>query len=136
MWFIIRRAVVPTLLVAVGIVAIIFGVGFHPVVVLTDVTVEKTTTATIDVPLGPPPETGPGPDSPGDPSAGQIPFGMPTSIKKTVTRTEKVKEEKPLTISEPDLTWDVTRGGVVRLASGALKRTYGAESTGPAGCPT
>jgi hypothetical protein len=133
MWFIVRRAVAPTLLVAIGVAAIVMGVGFHPIVVLTEQTVEKTTTEVIDVPL-PPPEAGP--DGSGDLAADQIPFGMPTSIKKTVTRIQTVKEEKPLTISEPDFTRDVTVGGVVRLASGALRRTYGSESKGPAECPT
>ena len=121
MWSIVRRAIVPALLAIAGVAALIKGALFHPISVF----VEKETTTTIEVPLVLPP----GPTA-GDPASPGGPFGGPTFIKKTITRIDLV----PLILSEPDATRDVTVGGLVRLTSGELKRTYSGK--GPALCPT
>jgi hypothetical protein len=138
MWAVIRRSIVPVLLVIAGTLAIVEGARFHPVSVLAEKTVERETTVTIDVPLPQPPGIPEGdPSSPdGPPLPGGMPFDQPPTIKKTVTRVVEVQVDLPIIISEPELTRDVTVGGVIRLASGALKRTYGTNSKGPAVCPT
>ena len=125
MWSIIRRALVPALLVIVGAAALVEGVRYHPISVL----VEKETPTTIEVPLVLPPDP-----TEGNSSSPGMPFGGPTFIKKTVTRIDLVA----IILSEPDATRDVTVGGLVRLTSGdhagELKRTY--SGNGPALCPT
>ena len=131
---IIRRAIVPLLLIIVGIAGLVEGVLYHPIPVL----VEQKTTKTIDIPLSAPPD----PSMNGSDSPGRRPsfprgmgFARPTVIKQTVTLTEFVA----LVISEPDATRDVTVGGLVRLDSGEhageLQRTYSG-GKGPALCPT
>ena len=129
---IVRRALVPVVLLIAGFVALVEGMLFHPIRVL----VEEETQTTIEVPL---PSLGSPMDEP-SPSDGPpefprgMPFGGPTFIKKAVTRVDLV----PIMISEPDATRDVTVGGLVRLDSdehaGELKRTYSGK--GPALCPT
>jgi hypothetical protein len=138
MWAIVRRSVVPVLLVIAGTLAIVEGVRYHPVTVLAEKTVERETTAVIDVPLPSPPgfSEGDPSSSDGPPLPGDLPFAKPPMMKKTVTRVVEEVVDAPIIISELDLTRDVTVGGVVRLASGALKRTYGINSKGPAVCPT
>lgn len=91
---------------------------------------EEETKTTIDVPLmfSPSGEASPGggPSFPdGDPFG-----GPPRSIKKTVTRIDLTSVVE----SEPTLTREVTVGGVARLDSGELKRTY--TGKGPALCPS
>jgi hypothetical protein len=117
---IIRRAVVPALLIIVGVAGLVEGVLYHPIAVL----VEKETKKTIDVPL---------PAQPAFPRG--MGFARPTVIKQTVTLTELVA----MVISEPDATRDVTVGGLVRIGSGEhageLQRTYSGDK-GPALCPT
>ena len=129
----IRRLMVPMLLVGFGVAAIVEGVWFHPISVL----VEKETLATIDIPLMGPSvpsmDEPPSPDGPPGAPPGMA-FGAPTSIKKTVTRVDLVAQF----ITEPELTRDVSVGGVVRLDAGEhfgeLQRTYSGK--GPALCPS
>jgi hypothetical protein len=120
MWRILRRAIVPALLVILGLLAIAQGVLYHRIPVV----VEEEIKTTIDLPLPTPPAS---PDA----NSSSAPFVLPAMIKKTVTRIEK----STLIISEPELTRDLTIGGVVLLASGGLKRTY-SSGKGPASCPT
>jgi hypothetical protein len=128
MWAIVRRAIVPVLLVIAGIVAIIEGVLYHPIPVFF----ETETTQTIEIPLvqpsSPPMDDPSAP--PGMPGPNGMPMGAPTSIKQKVTRINRTD----LVLTEPALTRDITVGGVVRTGMGELKRTYSGK--GPALCPT
>jgi hypothetical protein len=131
MWTIVRRAILPAALLIAGLVALVEGVWYHPIPVL----IEKETTKTIDVPL---PD---GPDMNGPFPGGRsafppgMPFGGPAVVKRTVVQVDLVS----LVISEPEVTHDVTIGGLERLTSGEhageLKRTYSG-GKGPAVCPT
>ena len=121
---ILRRAIVPALLVIGGAASIIYGAMFHRAPVL----VEQETTTTIEIPtdFGPPPQFGQG-----GPLSGDAPFGMPPlSIKKEVTRIDVITRVE----SEAALTREVSIGGVALLPSGELKRTYSGK--GPALCPS
>jgi hypothetical protein len=137
MWAIVRRAVVPVLLLILALLAIVAGLRFHPIAVLADVVEEREMQKTIDVPLLLPPGLPMGdPSSPdGPPAPDAMPFGGPTSVKEVVTYFDKVTVVKPVKVWEPELTRAVTVGGVVRLASGALKRPS-SSGKGPAVCPT
>lgn len=119
---IVRRAIAPTLLAIVGLAAIVWGVLFHRIPVLA----EKETETTVEVPLMLPAPGLDGTSSPDEPS-----LDVPAFVKKTVTRMDEVT----LILSEPELMRDISVGGVVRMASGELKRTYSGEE-GPAKCPT
>ena len=117
---IIRRAVVPALLIIVGVAGLVEGISYHPIPVL----VEKETKKTIDVPL---------------------PARPCVSARHGLRQSDRHQENGifteliALVISEPDATRDVTVGGLVRLDSGEhageLKRTYSG-GKGPALCPT
>jgi hypothetical protein len=126
-----RRAIVPVLLAIVGVAAIVEGVRYHSIAVL----IEEEKQVTIDVPvLLPPGLPMGGPPLPDGSAMPEVPFGGPTSVKRTITQTDLVAH----LISEPELTRDVSVGGVVRETSGEyagkLKRTYSGK--GPALCPT
>ncbi len=141
---VIRRAIVPLLLLLAAAAAIQYGAAHHSVPVL----VEEQEEVTIDVPnpfvppgFGLDPNSSPpgmppfGPQGFGDPSFGSPPFGPgpfgASPIKEVVTRSIQTAKDLP----EPALIRDVTVGGVVRLASGQLKRTYSGDQ-GPSLCPT
>jgi hypothetical protein len=70
---------------------------------------------------------------PGDPAASAFPpfLGPPPQEKVKVVRVIQKTKEVP----EPRLLYEVTVGGVVRLASGEIQQTYHGEA-GPALCPT
>jgi hypothetical protein len=130
---IIRRALLPGLLVIYGLGALVHGMLFHPLPVL----VEEETPTTIEIPLpsaGPPLPDPAAPDGPpGFP--GGMPFGGPRMIKKTVMRVDVVTKM----VMEPEVMRDVSVGGLVRLPpgdehAGELKRTYSGK--GPALCPS
>ncbi len=135
---VIRRAIVPLLLLLGAIASIWYGAASHSVPVL----VEQEEEVEIDVPdpfalpPGLPPDlpfgqTPPfGDPSLGPPAFGPAPFGVP-GIKQVDTRVIQTTKEIP----EPALIRDVTVGGVVRLASGQLKRTYRGDRP-PSLCPT
>ncbi len=93
--------------------------GLHSAPVLT----ETETEATIEVPA---------PFAP-DQSFGQPPFpgGLPPMVKKTVKRIDVATIVEP----EPMLMRELSVGGVARIESGELKRTYSG-SKGPALCPS
>lgn len=119
MWPIVRRAVLPTLLTIGGLASLIYGAVYHSAPVLT----ETETEATIEVPA---------PFAP-DQSFGQPPFpgGLPPMVKKTVKRIDVATIVEP----EPMLMRELSVGGVARIESGELKRTYSG-SKGPALCPS
>ena len=125
---IIRRTILPVLLMIVGVAAIVEGMWYHPIAVV--VKEETTTTVTINIPLPMPP--GPSADDPSSPDGPpSFPPGAPTSIKQSVERVDPAVVEM---VPEPELMRDVSVGGVTRLASGELKRTY--SGNGPALCPS
>ncbi len=122
---IIRRAVLPVLVIAGGLASLIYGAMFHSAPVVQT----RETETTIDVPLPVPP---PRPFGEASPFPGGGPMGpAPAFIKKTVKRSEDVTLQE----SEPSLIQEITFGGVTRLASGEIKRTYSGDK-GPALCPT
>jgi hypothetical protein len=120
---IVRRAILPALLVIGGLASLIYGAMFRSVPVLE----ERQTKTTIQIPMAFPPEGPPGePFPPGGP-----PFGGPQPfLTKTVTRIDLVTVVE----SEPELIREVSVGGVALLDSGELKRTYSGK--GPALCPS
>jgi len=135
---IIRRAIVPLLLLLGAVASIQVGAAHHSVPVL----MEQEEEVEIDVPnpFALPPGFDPGsafaqPPPFGDPSLGPPPFGPAPfeapAIKEIRTRVTQTTKEMP----EPALIREVTVGGVVRLASGELKRTYSGDQ-GPSLCPT
>ena len=130
MWAIVRRAVLPGLLLIGGLGSLIYGAMFHKASVVE----ERETETTIDVPLGLPPARPFGEMSP--PGMPPFPGGAPMDaapavIKKKVKRVDRVTVE----MSEPSMIRDVTVGGLALSKSGELERTYSGDA-GPAMCPT
>jgi hypothetical protein len=119
---IIRRAIVPALLLIGGLASLIYGAIFHAVPLLE----EHETETTIEVPA----EFAPPPEGEALPPGG-APFGEPlVFVKKTVKRVELITTME----SEPTVTRDASVGGIEVLDSGELKRTYSGK--GPALCPS
>jgi hypothetical protein len=131
MLIILRRAVVPLLLVIAGIAAVIYGVKYH----VTTVLEERTSQVKIKVP---------GSFSPGRPSfPGMDPMGgMPEMVDKTVTK----KSLEKIYLTDPAMIRDATIGGLrpvqlsktsddgKRTSEWALMRTYSGKP--PSLCPT
>jgi len=112
---IVRRAVLPALLLIGGLASLIYGAKFH----FASVVEERERETTIEVP------------PPFLPPFGEAsPFGGPPF------RKEVVKEKLLVTTaeSEPALVREVTIGGVALTPAGALKRTYSGKA--PSLCPT
>lgn len=148
MWGLLQRAVLPVLLLAVGVALTVYGVRHHEVVVFEEQEIE------VDLPLpemppdmagagefGGPPGFGgdpgfggepgfegpPGPEGmPGD----MDPFGLDPRDRPKVIEIVLVDKSEP----ETTLVRDVTIGGLMRLDSGELKRTYSGKP--PSLCPT
>ena len=83
----------------------------------------------------PPPEMpffgpGPGGPGPGGPGGAMPPFMRPPPRPPA----EPVKVLRTITEREPKLVLEATRGGLMRMADGRLKRTY--SGAPPSGCPT
>jgi hypothetical protein len=118
---IIRRAILPALLLIGGLASLIYGTIFHSTPLLE----EHETEATIEVPAEFTPPGGesltPGSDPLGNP---------PLFIKKTVKRVELVTVMEV----EPAVMRDASVGGIEVLASGELKRTFSGK--GPSLCPS
>ncbi len=125
-----RRAILPLLLLAVGIASIVYGTSHH-----TEQVFEEQE---IEIALAPPPLPSEmnGPPGFGGPSEfgglpGELqPFGAPPP------ELQKVKQKVYVGTQEPELALvrDVTIGGLERLASGELRRTY--SGAPPSLCPT
>lgn len=119
MWTIIRRAILPGILLITGFASLIYGAKYHIVPVLT----EQKTESTIDIPVPfsqiPPPF----------PGAQQF-DGPPQMRKQVVQRTEEITIKE----SEPALIREVTVGGVAYNEFHKLKRTYSGKA--PSLCPT
>ena len=116
---IIRRAVLPGLLLIIGLASLIYGARFHHVPVL----VEEKSETTVEV-LQPFPQVPP-------PFPGAQGFEEPPQIRKqTVQRTVEVA----IIESEPSLIREVSIGGVALNGSREIKRTYSGKP--PSLCPT
>ena len=126
MWTIIRRAIVPVLLLLGSIGSVIYGARFHTVQVMEE---EER-----EISIAPPPGVFP-PGMPfGDTGFGGSPPGMPPGMPPPPAFTTTVIETTSVPTSEPTLIWEVTFGGVARLELGELKRTYSGKA--PSLCPT
>ncbi len=124
MWAIIRRAVVPAVLLVGGLASLIYGAIFHAVPVVEDH--ESETTIEVPAEFSPQPPMGENfaPDG--------APFAAPLRmVKKKVTRVETVAALE----SEPAAMRDASVGGIELLESGELKRAL-VSNEGPALCPT
>ncbi len=142
MWGILRRAILPVVMLAVGIAALVHGVAKHTAHVFEE--------QEIEISLAPPPDMGgpPGMDGlPGMPGMGDLPgmegmppglggldalspFGAPPlELQKVKQKIFVGKDEREMAIVR-----DVTIGGLVLLESGELRRTYSGEP--PSLCPT
>ena len=119
----VRRAILPALLVIGGLASLIYGAMFRFVPVLE----ERETKTTIEIPTAFPPV---GPMGEAFPPGGAPFGGPPPFLKKTVTRIDL----DTIVESEPELIREVSVGGVALLDSGELKRTYSGK--GPALCPS
>lgn len=135
------RAIIPTLLVLVGVVSVYYGVRYNFQEVVEEQEIEIDLAP--PVPPGPmmPPGTQPGfPDAPpfeqpppfGDPP----PFMEPPPFMGAAPFPMKVKEIVLVATqdSELKLIREVTFGGVVLSATGPLRRTY--SGAPPLLCPT
>ncbi len=127
---VIRRAILPLALVVVGLWSLLHGARQHTEPVIDEH--EEKTTIAIPSPFGPPPNLTGEPGMPGEnPFEDPAGFAPPPMLKQEVTRIFQTTKDEP----EPILVREITIGGLVRLASGELKRTYSGEQ-GPALCPT
>jgi hypothetical protein len=135
MWGIVRRALLPLLMLLVGVAALVYGVKKHA----AHVFVEKE----IEINLAPPGFAGPGmpPGFGGPPGMGGAPGfpgppgGMP-AFAGPPPQLQKMKQKILVGNDEPEtaIVRDVTIGGLVLLSSGELKRTY--SGAPPSLCPT
>ena len=113
MWAMVKRLVFPTSLAVIGLAGIICGAGFHTQPVLVEQEVAPPAPPLVQRP---------------PPALRFLPH--PPPLPRPPPKVELV------TLDEPELllTLQVTVGGVTRLASGALKRTYRGDM--PSLCPT
>ena len=120
MWAIIRRAILPAVLLMGGAASLIYGAFFHAVPMVEEHESETTiqVPAELRMPEGP------------FPPGGAPFFEPPPLVKKTVKRVETIATNE----SEPLAMRDASVGGIERLESGELKRT--ARDEGPALCPS
>ncbi|MBN1345315.1 MAG: hypothetical protein JXQ73_21660 [Phycisphaerae bacterium] len=111
-----KAAFLPLILILVGIGQVIYGAAFHAQPVLVE--------QEVDQPPPPPPFFTEGPD-------GQSYLPPPPPPPPLPPEPEVMT----LRQSEPSLIREVTVGGVIRLASGELMRTYSGQEQ-PSLCPT
>lgn len=124
MWGFIRRTAIPAILLIGAIAALVYGAAMRRVPVTEEQEVEKTIVI-------PSPFAAPGFDDPFNPGAdGESDNPFASEFTKKVTQKIIVTHEEP----ETRLVREVTFGGVVRLASGELRRTYTGDP--PSLCPS
>jgi hypothetical protein len=145
MWSVVRRAILPLLVLAIGIAGLTYGLHKHTARAFEERVEEIEITVPEFGPPGMPPEFAgppgvppefagpPGMDGPpGFPGPpGMLPFGPPPPRKQKVTQTTIVEKS----LSEPTIIRDVTIGGLVLEARG-LRRTYSGSGPPPSLCPT
>ncbi len=126
-----RQAIVPLSLILLGGALLVYGAGFHAQPVLTaQEPAEQGEAAPV-----PPPPPPPGFDAP--PFARLDGRGDEMPPPRFLEDEPAPAEPTFVTIEEPEtkLIREVTVGGVIRLASGELRRTY-ALGAPPSLCPT
>jgi hypothetical protein len=134
MWGIVRRALLPLLVLSVGVAVLVHGVQQHTAHVFVEKEIEIDLVppgfANPGMPpgFGGPPGLGGAPGFPGPPG-GMPAFGAPPP-------SQKLKQKVLVGNDEPEtaIVRDVTIGGLVLLSSGELKRTY--TGAPPSLCPT
>ncbi|MEN6495563.1 MAG: hypothetical protein ABFD16_14885 [Thermoguttaceae bacterium] len=128
MWGFIRRTTIPSLLLLGGIAAVVYGTAYRVIPVSEEQEVEKT--IVIPSPFGMPGfnDSMAGPGAEGQPQESDNPFA--SEFTQKVKQTIVVTHKEP----EPRLIHEVTFGGVIRLASGELRRTYTGDP--PSLCPS
>jgi hypothetical protein len=135
MWGIFQRAMLPLLVLAVGITALVHGVKNHTTHVFEEREIEITLAPPAPFAPGIPPGFGgpPGLDMgrgfDGAPGA-MPPFGAPPPELQKVKQKIFVGTDE----SEMAIVRDVTIGGLALLDSGDLRRTYSGQP--PSLCPT
>jgi hypothetical protein len=135
MWKIVRRALLPLLVLAVGVAVLVHGVKKHTAHVFVEREIEISLAPPVFAAPNMPPGFGgpPGmngmPGFPGGPG-GMPPFGAPPPELQKMKQKIMVGQDEP----ETAIVRDVTIGGLVLLASGELKRTY--SGAPPSLCPT
>lgn len=129
MWRVVRRAMLPILVLGVGVAALVYGVSARTAHVYEDKEIEIPIPVMMAPGFGGPPGMGGMPDFPGAPS--DMPaFGAPVPVIQKIKQTVAIGKDEP----EMAIVRDVTIGGLMLLDSGALKRTYRGEA--PKLCPT
>lgn len=128
MRLIFQRAVLPILLMASGVASLVYGLGYHRTAVVDQQEVEEK--VTIPSQFGPPPGFPGGPPTAGGPEVGGMPPFAPPPIVQIVKRIERTTKEEP----ESRLVFEVSIGGLARLDTGELKRTYAGKA--PSLCPS
>lgn len=123
MWAFLRRTAPPIVLLLAGAALIVVGATHHD----TKVVYEDTY---IPPPPPPPPEPPPGLRGPGG-FGPRMPFMPP---EPPAPPPEPVLVFRTIIMPERQIILEATRGGVVRLADGRIKRTY--SGAPPSGCPT
>lgn len=124
MWNLVQHAVLPTMLLGLGIASLTYGVSRHRATVLESEEIEIT--------LAPPDMPEPPPDFGGPPGFGPprfMPPRLPPELRK-VTQIVMVGKEA----TEMAMIRDVTIGGLALTDEGELKRTYTGKP--PSLCPT
>jgi hypothetical protein len=130
------RTIPSLVLLAAGAASLLYGVIYR--------TAPVSEEQEIEIDIGGPPMFGPPEDEPfgppGMPPPGEPfdepPFAGPPGMMGPPPVLAKVKEKIIVTEeeSEPTLIREITFGGITRLASGVLKRTY--SGAPPLLCPT
>lgn len=141
---IIKRAILPVLLLGGGIGSLIYGARFHTVPVVAEVSETVTEEQVREVEL-PPEMFQPPPFMEDPPPPFVVPQPPPIMVKETIVVEKKVTREVTRYESEPSLMLDATIGGLPMVVSGELRRPLGETSgggetstaqKGPALCPT
>jgi len=129
MWTLIRRAIVPLVLLLSAIASVIYGARYHR----EPVAEEREIEVPVVVPMPFPP---PGPDDGSPPFGDPGGFGPPPDMGGFFAPPPKIMEKVLVTKeeAEPTLIREVTFGGVALVASGELMRTYTGQP--PSMCPT
>ncbi len=137
MWGILRRAMLPLVVLSLGIAALVYGVEKHTAHVFEEQEIEIS----LAPPPPPPPDLGGPPGMDGFPGMDGMPdfgggpgvfspFGAPPPELQKVKQKIFVGTDELETV----IVRDVTIGGLVLLDSGELRRTYSGEP--PSLCPT
>jgi hypothetical protein len=129
MWTLIRRAIVPLVVLLSAVASVIYGARYHR----QPVAEEREIEISLADPMPFPPA---GPDDGASPFGDPGGFGPPPGMGGFFAAPTKIIEKVLVTKeeAEPTLIREVTFGGVVLMASGELMRTYTGQP--PSMCPT